>query len=89
MALNSRETIESVKFAVGLWLDACDEGGLAWDDTNNNRASWDADPVLLPFRDIPRLGRRQMGLRRDCQGVCVRSRLDPARLPVVEQIVCL
>ena len=20
---------------------------------------WDADPVLLPFRDIPRLGRRQ------------------------------
>ena len=21
---------------------------------------WDADPVLLPFRDIPRLGRRQM-----------------------------
>jgi multiple sugar transport system substrate-binding protein len=21
-----------------LWKDACDEGGLAWDDTNNNRA---------------------------------------------------
>ena len=38
MALNSRETIESVKFAVGLWHDACDEGGLAWDDTKNNRA---------------------------------------------------
>jgi multiple sugar transport system substrate-binding protein len=28
---------------------------------------WDADPVLLPFRDIPRLTRRQMGLRRDRQ----------------------
>jgi multiple sugar transport system substrate-binding protein len=38
VALNSKETIESVKFAVGLWHDACDEGGLAWDDTNNNRA---------------------------------------------------
>jgi ABC-type glycerol-3-phosphate transport system substrate-binding protein len=38
VVLNSRETIESVKFAVGLWKDACDEGGLAWDDTNNNRA---------------------------------------------------
>ena len=38
MALNSRETIESVKFAVGFWKDTCDEGGLAWDDTNNNRA---------------------------------------------------
>jgi ABC-type glycerol-3-phosphate transport system substrate-binding protein len=32
VALNSKETIESVKFAVGLWHDACDEGGLAWDD---------------------------------------------------------
>jgi multiple sugar transport system substrate-binding protein len=159
VALNSKETIESVKFAVGLWHDACDEGGLAWDDTKVNRAFlsggigatntvlrslsrpnvsptrispkrasrlerhpapkgagravqpagsvhrhdhglfeepgsrarlaewfaspegysdaatrmwekdkvWDADPVLLPFRDIPRLGRRQMGLRRDRQ----------------------
>ena len=38
MALNSRETIELVKFAVGLWHDACDEGGLAWDDTKSNRA---------------------------------------------------
>jgi multiple sugar transport system substrate-binding protein len=38
VVLNSRETIESVKFAVGLWNDICDEGGLAWDDTNNNRA---------------------------------------------------
>jgi multiple sugar transport system substrate-binding protein len=38
VVLNSRETIESLKFAVGLWKDACDEGGLAWDDTSNNRA---------------------------------------------------
>src|SRR5215471_19596300 len=38
VALNSKETIESVKFAVGLWKDACDEGGLAWDDSGNNRA---------------------------------------------------
>src|SRR5262252_6119699 len=38
VVLNSKETVESVKFAVALWKDACDEGGLAWDDTNNNRA---------------------------------------------------
>jgi ABC-type glycerol-3-phosphate transport system substrate-binding protein len=38
VALNSKETVESVKFAVGLWKDACDEGGLAWDDSSNNRA---------------------------------------------------
>ncbi len=27
-----------VKFMTGFWKDAHDEGGLAWDDTNNNRA---------------------------------------------------
>src|SRR6185503_7113892 len=34
----SKEVVESIKFAVALWKDAMDEGGLAWDDTNNNRA---------------------------------------------------
>ena len=38
VVLNSKETIESVKFMVGFWKDAHDEGGLAWDDSNNNRA---------------------------------------------------
>jgi ABC-type glycerol-3-phosphate transport system substrate-binding protein len=38
VVLNSRETVESVKFAVGFWKDAFDEGGLAWDDSSNNRA---------------------------------------------------
>src|SRR6478752_1897273 len=38
VVINSKETIESVKFMTGLWKDAMDEGGLAWDDTNNNRA---------------------------------------------------
>jgi ABC-type glycerol-3-phosphate transport system substrate-binding protein len=38
VVLNSKETIESVKFAVGFWKDCCDEGGLAWDDSSNNRA---------------------------------------------------
>src|SRR5205814_10095419 len=38
VALDSKETVESVKFAVAFWKDCCDEGGLAWDDTSNNRA---------------------------------------------------
>ena len=38
VVLNSKETVESVKFAVGFWKDAHDEGGLAWDDSSNNRA---------------------------------------------------
>ena len=31
-ALDSWETLESVKFMVGFWKDAHDEGGLAWDE---------------------------------------------------------
>ncbi|MEA2929074.1 MAG: multiple sugar transport system substrate-binding protein [Hyphomicrobiales bacterium] len=38
VALNSKATLESVKFMAGFWKDAHDEGGLAWDDSNNNRA---------------------------------------------------
>ena len=38
VAINSKETIDSVKFMTSFWKDGCDEGGLAWDDTNNNRA---------------------------------------------------
>src|SRR3977135_1698393 len=38
VVLNSKETVESIKFAVALWKEPMDEGGLAWDDTNNNRA---------------------------------------------------
>jgi multiple sugar transport system substrate-binding protein len=38
VVLDSKETVESAKFMTALWKDAFDEGGLAWDDTNNNRA---------------------------------------------------
>jgi len=38
VTLNSKGTVDSVKFMQAFWKEACDEGGLAWDDTNNNRA---------------------------------------------------
>jgi multiple sugar transport system substrate-binding protein len=38
VVINSKGAIEAVKFLQAFWKDACDEGGLAWDDTNNNRA---------------------------------------------------
>jgi multiple sugar transport system substrate-binding protein len=38
VALNSKNTIEAVKFNNVLWKEVFDEGGLAWDDSNNNRA---------------------------------------------------
>ena len=36
--LDRKETVDSVRFMQAYWKDACDEGALAWDDTNNNRA---------------------------------------------------
>jgi multiple sugar transport system substrate-binding protein len=38
VALDSKETVESVKFAVNAWKDAYDEGAMSWDDAGNNRA---------------------------------------------------
>jgi multiple sugar transport system substrate-binding protein len=38
VVINSRNAIECVKFLQAFWKDACDEGGVAWDDTSNNRA---------------------------------------------------
>jgi multiple sugar transport system substrate-binding protein len=38
VALDSKATLESVKYWVAFWKDCCDEGGLAWDDSSNNRA---------------------------------------------------
>ncbi len=38
VAINSKETIESLKFMTAFWKEAHDETGLAWDDSSNNRA---------------------------------------------------
>src|SRR3546814_329197 len=38
VVVNSKETLESVKYMIDFWKDAHDEGGLAWDDSSNNRA---------------------------------------------------
>jgi multiple sugar transport system substrate-binding protein len=38
VVINSKETLEAVKFTVAVWKDCLDEGGLAWDDSSNNRA---------------------------------------------------
>ena len=43
VVLNSKETVESVRFMTQFWKDAHDEGGLAWDDSNNNRSFLSGD----------------------------------------------
>lgn len=38
VAINSKETIDAVKWMASAWKESFDEGGLAWDDAGNNRA---------------------------------------------------
>jgi multiple sugar transport system substrate-binding protein len=38
VVLDNQATVDAVEFMVGFWKDAYDEGGLAWDDSSNNRA---------------------------------------------------
>ena len=38
VVLNSKEAVESVKFIAAFWKEGLEEGGLAWDDSSNNRA---------------------------------------------------
>ncbi len=38
VVLNGKNAVDAVKFMQSFWKECCDEGALAWDDTNNNRA---------------------------------------------------
>jgi multiple sugar transport system substrate-binding protein len=38
VAINSKETVDAVRFAAELWKEGLDERGLSWDDNNNNAA---------------------------------------------------
>ena len=78
VALDSKETLEAVEFGVGFWKDACDEGGLAWDDASNNRAyPGRADLVDLQWRQ--HLGRGQAEF--PTPGATHEPRLFPGRTP--------
>jgi multiple sugar transport system substrate-binding protein len=68
-ALNSKETVESVKFMQAFWKDACDEGGLAWDDSNNNRAFHAGEiSATLNGASIYILAKRQQDKIKDDKG---------------------
>ena len=38
VVINSKETVDAVKWMASAWKESFDEGGLAWDDASNNRA---------------------------------------------------
>src|SRR3546814_19558996 len=48
VVVNSKETLESVKYMIDFWKDAHDEGGLDWDDSSNNRAFL-SGPICSPL----------------------------------------
>ncbi len=58
VVLDSKQTVESVKFMQAFWKDAHDEGGLAWDDTNNNRDSSACTPSSRTWCRATRRTRR-------------------------------
>lgn len=46
VVLDSKATVEAVKFNNVLWKEVFDEGGLGWDDSNNNRSFLSSDISL-------------------------------------------
>src|SRR5437899_1426492 len=70
VAINSKGAVESVKFMQAFWKECCDEGGLAGDDTNNNRAfhAGEISPTLNG-RSLYIVAERQRGKIHDAQGL--------------------
>src|SRR5256712_3480989 len=82
VAINSKGTIDSVKFLQAFWKEACDEGGLAWDDTNNNRAFHAGEiSATLNGASIYIVAKRQKDKIRDEKGEPMWQDIDHAPLP--------
>jgi multiple sugar transport system substrate-binding protein len=64
------------------WKDACDEGGLAWDDTNNNRAFHAGEiSATLNGASIYIVAKRQKDKIKDEKGEPMWQDIDHALLP--------
>src|SRR5262249_47012475 len=82
VVINSKGTIESVKFMQAFWKECCDEGGLAWDDTNNNRAFHAGEiSATLNGASIYTVARRQKEKTRADRGEPLFQDIDHAPLP--------
>src|SRR6059036_3975459 len=82
VVINSKGTLESVKFLQAFWKDACDEGGLAWDDTNNNRAFHAGEiGATLNGASIYIVAKRQKDKIKDDKGEPLFQDIDHAPLP--------
>ena len=82
VVINSKGTLESVKFLQAFWKDCCDEGGLAWDDTNNNRAFHAGEiSATLNGASIYIVAKRQKEKIKDDKGEPMWTDIDHAPLP--------
>ncbi len=83
VAVNSKGTIESVKYMQALWKDGCDEGGLAWDDSNNNRAFHAGEIcATLNGASIYIVAKRQKDKIKDEKGEPMWQDIDHALFPL-------
>ena len=82
VVLNSKGAVESVKFMQAFWKECCDEGGLAWDDTNNNRAFHAGEiSATLNGASIYIVAKRQKEKIKDDRGEPMFQDIDHAPLP--------
>ncbi|HXG05537.1 MAG TPA: extracellular solute-binding protein [Candidatus Binatia bacterium] len=83
VVVNSKETVESVKWMQAFWKEGCDEGGLAWDDTNNNRAFHAGDIcATLNGASIYIVAKRQRDKLKDERGEPLFQDIDHALYPL-------
>ncbi len=82
VVLQSKGALEAVKFLQAFWKEACDEGGLAWDDTNNNRAFHAGEiSASLNGASIYLVAKRQKDKIKDDQGKPLYEDIDHYDLP--------
>jgi multiple sugar transport system substrate-binding protein len=82
VVLNSKGTVDAVKFMQAFWKECCDEGGLAWDDTNNNRAFHAGEvSATLNGASIYIVAKRQKDKIKDDKGEPMWPDIDHAPLP--------
>ena len=83
VTVNSKGTIESIKYMQALWKDGCDEGGLAWDDSNNNRAFHAGEiSATLNGASIYIVAKRQKDKLKDDKGEPLFQDVDHAVFPL-------
>jgi multiple sugar transport system substrate-binding protein len=81
VVISSKGAVEAVKFMQAFWKDACDEGGLAWDDTNNNRAFHAGEiSATLNGASIYIVAKRQKDKIKDDKGEPLVNDIDHAPL---------